>query len=108
MGQKTPDDSLVIFLSWSGPSLEVARAFHRWLPKLFPEIELFLSEETDKGTRWANEIANGLDRSDCGIICIAGRNANSPWLLFESGALSKRVEGSKIWTFILDGNKIDL
>jgi len=85
-----------IFLSWSGkPSHSIAVALRDWLPLLFTGVELFLSSESiRKGKRWQVEIAKELEGSNFGIVCLTPENCDAPWLVFESGALSKLKESS--------------
>ena len=37
-----------------------------------------------------------------GIVCLTRENLSSPWLLFESGALSKSIRDSRVITYALD------
>ena len=80
-----------IFISWSrNNSHNAAKALREWLPLLFQTIEPWLSSsDIMAGTRWANELAENLDKIDFGILCLTQDNVNSPWILFEAGALSK-------------------
>jgi hypothetical protein len=48
------------------------------------------------GERWQPEVSKNLETSDFGIFCITEENLNSSWMLFEGGALSKKVESSRI------------
>lgn len=43
-----------------------------------------------------------LDGSDVGVVCITRENLQSPWLLFEAGALAKRVGTAKVCTLLVD------
>ena len=100
-----------VFLSWSGiKSHNVALAFKNWLPIVIHEIseeDIFMSSENiDKGSRWNAEIANKLENSNFGIICVTAENTQAPWLQFESGALSKK-ETSRVCSFLFDLNEID-
>lgn len=87
-------DTMKIFLSWSGhSSYQVAEALHEWLRAVLPFTRPWLSaEDINKGARWANEIANELNESNFGIICIVPGNVEQPWLNFEAGAISKALE----------------
>jgi hypothetical protein len=97
-----------IFISWSGkPSLSVATALRDWLPYIFNGIELFVSsEDIRKGKRWPLEVSKELDASNFGIVCLTPDNLEAPWLLFESGALSKSVKEASVYTLLVGGLRI--
>jgi len=60
-----------------------------------------MSPNIPKGARWSAEIARRLETTSVGILCVTRDNLNSPWLLFEAGALAKS-ERAKVCTFLLD------
>jgi hypothetical protein len=65
--------------------------------------EPWLSEaDVAAGERWAQAIAKELEASNFGIICVTRENVASPWVLFESGALAKSMEGSRVVPLLLD------
>ncbi len=80
-----------IFVSWSGDrSQALAQALRDWLPMVLHYAEPRLSQlDIAAGDRWANEVANELEASKFGIICITRENIIAPWILFEAGALAK-------------------
>jgi len=47
-------------------------------------------------------VAKELADSNFGIICVTRENVNSPWVLFEAGALAKTMQGSKVIPLLLD------
>ena len=87
-----------VFISWSGErSQRVAQALRDWLPLIIQSLNpWFSAEDIDKGTRWLNDLSTQLEKQGFGLVCITPENANSPWLLFESGALSKALSSSKV------------
>jgi hypothetical protein len=97
-----------IFISWSGKhSLQVATTLRDWLPYIFNGIELFVSsEDIRKGKRWPLEVSKELDASNFGIVCLTPDNLDAPWLLFESGALSKSVKEASVFTLLVGGLRI--
>ncbi|MGB6156941.1 MAG: toll/interleukin-1 receptor domain-containing protein [Acidobacteriaceae bacterium] len=86
------------FVSWSGErSRELAQALHGWLPLVLHYVKPWLSDaDVSAGDRWATVVAKELETSNFGIICVTPENLNSPWLLFEAGALAKAMQGSKV------------
>src|SRR5689334_6415603 len=97
-----------IFISWSGkPSLGVATALREWLPDIFNGVKVFVSaEDVRKGKRWLLEISKELDDCNFGIACLTHENMNAPWLLFETGALSKSLKESSVCTLLLGGLRV--
>jgi len=60
------------------------------------------------GSRWANELSENLDGIDFGILCLTQDNVNSPWILFEAGALSKSLKKGKVVPYLIGINPKDL
>jgi hypothetical protein len=61
-----------------------------WLPLVLHYIEPWLSEaDIGAGERWAHPVAQQLSDTNSGLVCVTSENVNSPWLLFEAGALAK-------------------
>ena len=54
------------------------------------------------GARWSDAIAQSLDESDFGIICVTRDNLDAPWLLFEAGALAKRFKTARVVPLCID------
>jgi hypothetical protein len=83
-----------------------------WLPKVVPGLKPWLSvREIPKGRRGALDIWEALAGINIGIICLTKENILEPWILFESGALSKSFSDSTtlVCTYLLDGlNHSDL
>jgi catechol 2,3-dioxygenase-like lactoylglutathione lyase family enzyme len=95
-------DDMRVFLSWSGPeSFAVAQALHAWLRGVLHTVDPWMSPDTDKGTRWSEEIIKQLEATPFGIVCLTRDNVRAPWLLFETGALAK-APNAKVCMFLLD------
>lgn len=60
------------------------------------------------GARWANVIADELERAQLGIFCLTPESHHSPWLLFEAGALSKTVQDAFVIPYVLDMSVSDI
>jgi len=99
-----------VFLSWSGTkSHAVAKALHEWLPCVIGACEPYVSSlDIEKGARWSPELARQLESSSFGILCVTSDSAESPWLNFEAGALSKVVSESRVCPVLLGMKKSDL
>jgi hypothetical protein len=93
-----------VFLCWSGAaSHKIAVALRDFLGDVIQEIKPFLSsEDIRKGQRWNAEIGRRLKDTNYGILCLTKDNLEARWILFESGALSKNLEESRV-TALLAG-----
>jgi hypothetical protein len=100
-----------IFISWSGTrSKKVALALRDWLPKVLQAADLWMSDaDIEAGSRGINEVFEQLERATFGIIVITPGNREAPWLLFEAGALSKRLsDKSRVCPYLLDLKTTDV
>lgn len=93
-----------VFISWSGElSNKLAEAVRQWLPGVLQFVKpYFTPSDIEKGARWGSDILTELDSSDIGIICLTKENLEKPWILFESGALSKNFEKSRVCTLLFN------
>jgi hypothetical protein len=96
-------DKPSIFISWSGDqSKAVALAMREWLAELFDSVEPWMSaEDIEKGERWNQAVSGKLSEVNFAIVCLTVENLKSPWVLFETGALSK-AEQSRICTYLFE------
>ncbi len=93
-----------LFISWSGESSrQVALGLQTVLRKLpIGGLQIFLSATAiQPGDRWAAELGDVLERFDFGILCLNGSNIVEPWILFESGALTKHAQTSGVVPYLL-------
>jgi len=83
-----------VFISWSGDlSRQVAEILREFLPYMIQDLQVFMSEhDMPSGVRWGLQLAKQLENSEFGIICLTPDNLQSPWLLYEAGALTKHIE----------------
>jgi hypothetical protein len=93
-----------VFLGWSGErSKAVAELLHYWMKCVNQRTDPWISSrEIPKGTRCFSEINNALKDMKFGIICLTKENKNSPWILFESGLLSKGLSENRVCTLLVD------
>ncbi|MEE0762468.1 MAG: TIR domain-containing protein [Acutalibacteraceae bacterium] len=99
-----------IFISWSGnKSKETAKTLKKWIPLIIQNTQpYFSSTDIDKGVRWSKDIANELQDTSFGILCVTKENLASAWLNFEAGALSKSIETSKVCPLLIDLKPSDI
>lgn len=97
-------EPMKLFISWSGErSKAFAIALRDWMPLVLHYAEPWLSEaDIEAGARWADSVAKELETCNFGVICITRENLNAPWILFESGALAKSLQGSRVIPLLLD------
>lgn len=83
-----------IFISWSGAQAKaLAKLLRTWLPMFSEQIEPWFSDDDiHAGRRWSLMIAEQLNQSDFGIICLTRESLRSSWVMFEAGALAKSLE----------------
>jgi hypothetical protein len=99
-----------VFISWSGDtSKKVAEAIREWLPTVLQTVKpYFTPSDIEKGTRWSSDIAGELDDSMAGIFCVTRENLTSQWLMFEAGAISKKVEQSLVCPILIGLDNSDI
>lgn len=99
-----------VFISWSGQtSKNIAEIFRQWIPSVIQSVKPYYSpDDITKGTRWGTEIAKELDESKIGIICLTKDNLQSPWIMFEAGALSKNIDKSKVCPLLFGVDPTDI
>jgi hypothetical protein len=93
-----------VFLSWSRDrSKSVATALEQWIPDVLQEVEPWISSDIGAGQRWNREIDKELSKTDFGILCLTRENLQERWILFEAGALAKRVgEDARVVPYLID------
>jgi len=87
-----------VFISWSGDtSKALAEALRGWLPSVIQAIKPYFSpDDITKGSRWSTEIAKELEECKIGLICLTADNLEAPWIMFETGALSKSISAARV------------
>jgi hypothetical protein len=99
-----------VFISWSGSlSNKIAECIRTWLPGVIQVVQpYFTPSDVEKGARWNTEIAKELEAANFGILCITRENINSNWLMFEAGALSKRLDKAAVCPLLFGLQPSDL
>lgn len=98
-----------VFISWSGKrSLYIAEALWWWLPNVIQAVVPFIStHDISKGSRGNVTISKNLEDANVGVICLTPENLVAPWILFESGALSK-LSTAYVCTFLYELEPADI
>ncbi|MFM0283961.1 TIR domain-containing protein [Paraburkholderia sediminicola] len=99
-----------IFVSWSKePAKSIAVELKHFLEMTLRTVEVWVSEsDLQKGKRWGPQIAEELNSTNVGIICVTPNNMLEPWLHFEAGALSKSIADAAIHPLCLGVGKGEL
>lgn len=107
---KETEIPMKVFISWSGKrSQKFAEILREWLPNVIQAIKpYFTPDDLEKGSRWFSEISKELEQTSIGIICLTRANLESPWLMFEAGALAKSVEKSRVVPMLFGVKPSDL
>ncbi|MET0939857.1 MAG: toll/interleukin-1 receptor domain-containing protein [Mesorhizobium sp.] len=93
-----------MFISWSGERSEaLAKGLREWFPLVLHYADPWLSQsDIQAGERWGIKVANELESCNFGIVCVTRDNLNSPWILFEAGALAKSMQDGRVIPLLLD------
>lgn len=99
-----------VFISWSGEvSHAVALGLKEWLPNVIQALEPFVSsEDIAKGGRWLAKINAELEGAQFGVICLTPQNLQSPWVLFEAGALSVRFAEGRVAPLLIGLSSVNV
>jgi hypothetical protein len=102
--------SIKLFISWSGArSQALAQALRDWLPLVLYYVEPWLSDaDLGAGERWGKALAQELETSNFGIVCITRENLTEPWILFEAGSLAKSLDGSRVIPLLFEVDFTDI
>src|SRR5215467_10716218 len=87
-----------IFVSWSGErSHRAAFGLKSLLEDVFQRaVQVFISEDISPGDNWVQRIQEELEQSEIGIVCLTHDNFQSPWLLFEAGAVAIALGSGRV------------
>lgn len=92
-----------VFVSWSGSRAKtIARSLKDWIPCVLQSVRPWMSEDDlDAGSRWQVELAKKLEQVNFGIICLTPETVNTPWVIFEAGALSKTLNNTFLLPYLI-------
>ena len=100
-----------VFIGWGGDrSKAAAIALRNWLPRVLQDVKPWMSEiDIGAGARWGPEVDRELSDTKFGILCVTADNAETPWLLFEAGAVAKTVDKqTRVVPYLIDFNQAEL
>lgn len=99
-----------IFISWSGEeSKQIANLLKNWIPTILQSAKpYFTPSDIEKGSKWESEITKKLNECKVGIICLTSKNTEKSWILFEAGALSNKLEKSRVCPILFGLSNSDL
>ena len=102
--------AIKVFISWSGElSGKLAEEIHNWLPNMLQAVKPYCTlTDMEKGVKWDSEISKELDASQIGLLCLTRDNMNSSWMSFEAGALSKKMDKSRVCPIFFSLEPTDL
>jgi hypothetical protein len=100
--------TMKVFLSWAGDhSKHMAKALYTWLPQVIQSLDPWMSTRIDKGDAWDGAIAEALNSTPIGILCLTQESLDSKYLHYEAGAIAN-VKGSKVCTLLFGIKNIDV
>lgn len=87
----------------------MAEVLCQWLPAIINAVNPWMSKANiEKGARWASELAAAVEEARVGVICLTPSNVDSPWILFEAGALSKTLADTFVCPYLIDLSPAEL
>jgi TIR domain len=77
-----------LFISWSRETLPVAQALRHWLEAAMPGLTCWVSSTSiTPGEDWNAQLRQALTQMDAAVVCLGPSAAQSPWVMFEVGAI---------------------
>lgn len=77
--------------------MEIAELIKKFIPKVIQSAKPYYTpDDIEKGLKWETEINQKLAECSIGLICLTKDNTDKPWILFEAGALSNRLDKAKV------------
>lgn len=93
-----------VFLSWSGNvGKELASSFQDVIQGVF-KADTFFSQDIPVGDEWGRQIRRALRQCQFSFIFLTPESINSDWVLFETGALWRHYEKSRVCPILIGLN----
>lgn len=98
------------FVSWSGTrGRDSAVALREFLPLLLQRLNIFsTTDDIEKGSRWLTEVSSSIKSADLALVCVTPESVNSPWLVYEVGALAATLGPTRIVPILIGMSPVDL
>ena len=87
---------------------EIAEVIKNTFPLILQNIDFFFSSDIEKGNNWNTDVAKAMAECDFGIFVLTPENINEPWINFEAGAISLKLENTKTATFAFGLKSLDI
>ncbi|ADG14247.1 hypothetical protein BC1002_0139 [Paraburkholderia atlantica] len=98
-----------VFISWSSSvTRKIAGAFSEFLELVIHRSKPWYSDETPAGAQWSPLISERLGKSKVGVTFVTQANKESPWLMFEAGAVAKGVPDNRVCVVLVDLKNEDI
>jgi hypothetical protein len=98
-----------VFFVWGRDrSHKIAQGLKTLLATAAHGPSYFISDDVPSGQLWRYVLAEKLNETDFGIVCLTPENRNDRWLHFESGAIAKAVGKSNIIPYLFELSPTDL
>ena len=99
-----------VFISWSGDTGKaVALAVGQSVSDVFTGVKPWISAvNIQAGQQWFAELMKALEDSEFARACLTKRSLKSPWIMFESGAVSARFGSPKLVPLLIDCTEKEL
>ena len=86
-----------------------AQAIGHAIDSVFNDAQPWISsKDIQLGQEWFTELRSALESTRLAIVCLTQRNAASPWVMFEAGAVAGKLPGLKLVAVQLEGDVTDL
>jgi len=93
-----------VFIAWSGAhSKRIGETLKDWVHSVLHCATFVSSKDIEAGSLWRAELAQQLADTNVGILVLTPENKDSPWVLYEAGALGKDPKVSRVCPLLFGG-----
>lgn len=92
-----------VFISWSsGRTRPVAERLANWLSAVLDATVYSPGGSISAGAAWIDELDQAFREAEFGVLCVDRDSMESPWLMFELGAIAKGVKSTRVIPLLID------